>query len=69
MKPEISSEEWKNWDWPTPPHWQELEQMNDFKALSLWDKLGWLEDAQEHVEATRKRRLERGLPVSEREHD
>lgn len=33
-------------DWSQPVHPQEIEQMRDFARLSLWEKMGWLEEAQ-----------------------
>ena len=58
-------EEDKAWaatiDWTTPVDENELEQMRDFARLSLWEKLGWLEEAQRYVEAMKASRAARGL--------
>ena len=42
-------------EWKGEIHWQELEQMRDFAALPLWEKLGWLEEAQRFVEFQKQR--------------
>lgn len=43
-------------DWSQPVHPQELAQMRDFARLSLWEKMGWLEEAQRFVEHMQERR-------------
>ena len=37
-------------DWSKPVHPQEIEQMRDFAQLSLWGKMGWLEEAQKFAD-------------------
>jgi len=46
-----------HWNSPIDPH--ELEQMQRFSQLSLWEKRGWLEEAQRYVEHMKQRREER----------
>ncbi len=48
-------------DWTIPLDEQELEQLHHFGALSLWEKLGWLEEAQRYVEQMKASRAARGL--------
>lgn len=37
-------------DWTVPPDPEEIENLRSFAALSMWDKLQWLEEAQRMVE-------------------
>ncbi len=48
-------------DWTIPIDEQELEQLRHFVTLSLWEKLGWLEEAQRYVEGMKASRAARGL--------
>ena len=48
-------------DWSVPIDEHELEQLRHFGALSLWEKLGWLEEAQRYVEQMKANRAARGL--------
>ena len=48
-------------DWTVPLDEHELEQLRHFGTLSLWEKLGWLEEAQRYVEGMKASRAARGL--------
>ena len=53
----LNDEEWvQQIDWNAPVGDEELERMRDFAKLSLWEKLGWLEEAQRYVEHMKARR-------------
>lgn len=55
-----------NIDWNTPADPHEIAQLREHAKLPLWEKLAWLESAQEMVECMNAHREKQGRAAREK---